>query len=230
MVLCNPHTNPLRNQVIPILWQVSKQRLSSIEKFAQSYVSKWTRELILNLSQFPKSPLCHPSWIRRSEAWSCKVLRTQWRRKIKPPMSASDEYSEGDWEQEVAAWQGLFCVWQGVPKDEERTDFLAREPARVKAQWGYGGGKGGWGNLFILKYVFIYLAVLSLAVACRICSCSMWDLVPWPGIELGPPALGVWSLGHWTIREVPRTHFWGQSTIGCWILFLFSSSVSAKLL
>ena len=28
-------------------------------------------------------------------------------------------------------------------------------------------------------------------------------LVPWQGTELVPPALGVWSLNHWTIREVP---------------------------
>ena len=27
-------------------------------------------------------------------------------------------------------------------------------------------------------------------------SCSMWDLVPWPGIEPGPPALGAGSLSH----------------------------------
>ena len=31
----------------------------------------------------------------------------------------------------------------------------------------------------------------------------MWDLVPWPGIEPGPPALGVRSLSHWTTREFP---------------------------
>ena len=31
----------------------------------------------------------------------------------------------------------------------------------------------------------------------------MWDLVPWPGIEPGPPALGAWSLNHCTTREVP---------------------------
>ena len=30
----------------------------------------------------------------------------------------------------------------------------------------------------------------------------MWDLVPWPGIEPRPPALEVWSLSHWTTREV----------------------------
>ena len=31
----------------------------------------------------------------------------------------------------------------------------------------------------------------------------MWDLVPWPGIEPRPPALGAWSLNHWTTRKVP---------------------------
>ena len=36
-------------------------------------------------------------------------------------------------------------------------------------------------------------------VAC----CSMWDLILRPGIEPRLPALGVWSLSHWTTREVP---------------------------
>ena len=30
----------------------------------------------------------------------------------------------------------------------------------------------------------------------------MWDLVPSPVIEPGPLALKVWSLSHWTTREV----------------------------
>ena len=34
-------------------------------------------------------------------------------------------------------------------------------------------------------------------------SCGLRDLVPWPGIEPGPPALGAKSLSHWTTREVP---------------------------
>ena len=34
---------------------------------------------------------------------------------------------------------------------------------------------------------------------------SMWDLVPGPGMEPGPPALGVWSL-YWTTREVPHLY------------------------
>ena len=33
-------------------------------------------------------------------------------------------------------------------------------------------------------------------------SCGMWDLVPWSGIELRPPALRVWSFSHCTTREV----------------------------
>ena len=34
-------------------------------------------------------------------------------------------------------------------------------------------------------------------------SCSMWDLVPWPGIKPELPALGAWILSHWTTSEVP---------------------------
>ena len=33
----------------------------------------------------------------------------------------------------------------------------------------------------------------------------MRDLVPWLGIEPGPPALGAWSLNHWTTKEVPKS-------------------------
>ena len=46
------------------------------------------------------------------------------------------------------------------------------------------------------KLLFIYLVALGL-------SCGMWDLVPWPGIKPGPPALGVRSLCRWTDREAP---------------------------
>ena len=39
-------------------------------------------------------------------------------------------------------------------------------------------------------------------MAWRIFSCGMWDLVPRPGTEPGPPALRIQSLSHWAIREV----------------------------
>ena len=31
----------------------------------------------------------------------------------------------------------------------------------------------------------------------------IWDLVPGPGIKPGAPALGAWSLSHWTTRKNP---------------------------
>ena len=44
----------------------------------------------------------------------------------------------------------------------------------------------------------------SLVVACKLLVAAfMRDLVPRPGIEPGPPALGAWGLTHWTTREVP---------------------------
>ena len=72
-------------------------------------------------------------------------------------------------------------------------------------------------KLFFRK-IFIYLAVLSLTGSsqdlpcpCWIFSFGVWDffscgmgnLVPQPGMEPRPPALGTWSLSHWTAREVP---------------------------
>ena len=45
-------------------------------------------------------------------------------------------------------------------------------------------------------YLHIYLGVTSL-------SFSMWDLVPWPGMESGLPALGAQSLCHLTTKNVP---------------------------
>ena len=45
--------------------------------------------------------------------------------------------------------------------------------------------------------------MVSLRVVCGMFTCSMWNLVPRPGIEPRLPALGVQSLSHWTTREVP---------------------------
>ena len=65
-----------------------------------------------------------------------------------------------------------------------------------------------------------------LFVACGIFSCglwslgcSMWDLVPWLGIESGPPTLGAWSLSHWTMRKFL-----------CIFTFIFSTGSSVFLL
>ena len=59
------------------------------------------------------------------------------------------------------------------------------------------------------KYLFTWLQRV-LVTALRTFSCSlrtlswgMWNLIPCPGIEAQPPALGAWSLSQWTAREVP---------------------------
>ena len=60
---------------------------------------------------------------------------------------------------------------------------------------------------FNLTESYLYIWLLRVLVAAgeifrvldaagEIFSCGMWDLVPSPGIEPGPPALGVPSLGH----------------------------------
>ena len=43
-----------------------------------------------------------------------------------------------------------------------------------------------------------------LVAACGIFSYGMWGLAPWPGIELGPSALGPQSLSHWITGEIPK--------------------------
>jgi len=71
-------------------------------------------------------------------------------------------------------------------------------------------------NVIILFCIFIYLVYLFmwlhqvLVVACGIFTCSvqtlscgMWDLVPQPGIEPGPPPFGAQSPSHWPTRKVP---------------------------
>ena len=50
----------------------------------------------------------------------------------------------------------------------------------------------------VSKRTEIHISVRSLivVVAGRMLARSMWDLVPSPGTEPGPPALGVQSLSH----------------------------------
>ena len=54
--------------------------------------------------------------------------------------------------------------------------------------------------IFFLIFIFLYLTVLGL-------SCSIQDLVPWPGIEPGPTCFGSKTLSLWTTREAPTIGF-----------------------
>ena len=61
-------------------------------------------------------------------------------------------------------------------------------------------------SLFLFFKIFIYLAAPDL-------SCGLWDLVPWPGIELRPPASGVYV-------HIYHIFFICSSTNGHWGCFL----------
>ena len=59
-------------------------------------------------------------------------------------------------------------------------------------------------NIYLLLIWLCQASVAGFGIfssGTRTLSCSMWDLVPRPGIKLGPPALGVQSLSEY--RDVP---------------------------
>ena len=71
-------------------------------------------------------------------------------------------------------------------------------------------------KVFIYLFIWLHqiLVVSHLLLSCRqvgslVVAC-MWDLVPWPGIEPRPPALGAWNLNHCATREVPFCPFFNQ--------------------
>ena len=94
-------------------------------------------------------------------------------------------------------------------------------------------GNPGLGSFFFFL-IFIYLATPGLSCSTWDLRCGMQDLVPQPGIEPGPPALGARCLSHSTTREVPGLgscsiekmeklfkHSWLSAS-----LFLFSLNLS----
>ena len=64
--------------------------------------------------------------------------------------------------------------------------------------------------LFLFIYVF-WLRQSKLRHVGSLVAARMRDLVPRPGMEPRPPALGAQSLSHWTIREVPPLHFFKEN-------------------
>ena len=57
---------------------------------------------------------------------------------------------------------------------------------------------------FVVERECIEVFCLFLVAACKLLvAACMRNLVPRPGIEPAPLALGAWSLTHWTTREVP---------------------------
>ena len=51
------------------------------------------------------------------------------------------------------------------------------------------------------------VACRSFSCGMRILNCSIWDLAPLLEIKPRFPALGEWSLSHWTTREAPTSPY-----------------------
>ena len=63
--------------------------------------------------------------------------------------------------------------------------------------WKWAGPHGTWHA----REAFFFFNVLFYLFICHV---TYGILVPQPGIEPNPPALGAWSLDHWSSRGVPR--------------------------
>lgn len=61
-------------------------------------------------------------------------------------------------------------------------------------------------GLNVASKIFIFIA------ACKLLSCSMYNLVPWPRFEPSFPALGAQSLSHWITRDIPAFDFYSLSS------------------
>ena len=72
--------------------------------------------------------------------------------------------------------------------------------------------------LIFKKYLFL-LAESGVSCDMQSFSCSMWDRVPWAGIERGTPALGVHSMSHWNTRKSPQ----------CWNFLKSSQRVVSRI-
>ena len=61
---------------------------------------------------------------------------------------------------------------------------------------------------FVDKVMFLLNLEKNFFFFSLLCLGALRILVPRPGMEPMPPALGAWSLNHWTTREVPILTSW----------------------
>ena len=76
----------------------------------------------------------------------------------------------------------------------------------------------GWDFFFNLPLVLTQIGEITLMFYLFIfypCPSACGILVPWPGIEPSAPVVEVWSLNHWTAREVH--HGWDLTSVASWL-------------
>ena len=153
--------------------------------------------LLLNLAPAlePSSFMVHWSCSLKSNLWPCPhpayhscLSFSVTRLKCPPGLLISSRCSE------AAKWFGVCAtnLWDRAGSSLYHQPALSNPSSSMSRHF--------------KKYLSIYLAALGLS--CSTCDhCVVWDLVPWPGMEPKPTALGAWSLSHWTTREVPPDIF-----------------------
>ena len=77
------------------------------------------------------------------------------------------------------------------------------------------------GRVLVAGCRIINLPISSLVATWELSFASRGILVPWPGIEPRSPALGVWSLSHWTTRDVPQHLCSGLPSFPRWLTYSF---------
>ena len=93
-----------------------------------------------------------------------------------------------------------------------------------------------WLQKLFFKNIYLCIWLCRVLVAaCRIFSCSLWDLVPWPGIKPRAPAVGARSLSHWTTREAPRSFVFKEEHLYifhswniCYAIIHFNTIISPR--
>ena len=132
---------------------------------------------LLLLSRFSRVRLCATPQTAAHQAPPSLGVSRQEHWSGLPPPSPMHESEKWKWSHSVVS-------------DPQRPHGL--KPSSLLHPWDSPGKSTGVGCHCLLRN---YLAALGL-------TCSMWDLVPWSGIEPQSPALGVHSLSHWTTRKL----------------------------
>ena len=115
----------------------------------------------------------------------------------------------------VTAW--VFIQGRQEGQSQRRCVDRSRNQSYVAGSQGMQAASGNWKRQGVdsfleppffsfpfLKYLCVWLhrVLVAACSSTQTLSWIMWDLVPWPETEHGPPATGAWSLSHWTTKEV----------------------------
>ena len=109
---------------------------------------------------------------------------------------------------EDVRWMLACHAWQGVNWWTLRIPLVGIHAKEITKHW----DKDLYPERFITKLLKIVKNLTQyIFFFFWLCHTARRILVPWPGIELGPPAWRAWSLNHWITRGVPR--IWHNSVV-----------------